>query len=359
MSNLLSGLVQGFAQSSQDAQKKADEEELRKLQVKAFKSQLEAKSKLDQLMTGSVNMGSPTDPTNADLTMTPGKSIIDLMSDPEGQRLLLQGGMATADQLVKDPQSIATSKLINSITEGMFPKSLNAPMATGQPGTPGGLALDGINIGSGGPQLSLKRPDVIVRDMETPGGTRSVAFDKNTLQPLGILGTPKDDKVTPEQGGRIAGLVQAQDLAKQVRADIFDEKGGINRVNILNTQGLPGFSGTPGTQGRIVRQRMENAIDAVVRARTGAAMTKDEMEKTLDQFLPSPLDSDAGIVDKMDRFDQFVGGALEVITLPESFRAKLKSKPSSNPGKQNDGPTAVNPKTGERIIFRNGKWQPL
>lgn len=42
-------------------------------------------------------------------------------------------------------------------------------------------------------------------------------------------------------------------------------------------------------------------------------------------------------------------------TLPWMNRVPVKVGAST----QVDGPTATNPKTGERIIFRDGKWQPL
>lgn len=358
----------GFLQGRQEAA----EREIKKMELKALQAQLKAEeakagAKNDLL---SLLMGSPATP-DQEVAATgfgpaqglsapggqpfvdeqaqfmaqgtpeiPGMNIKQALSDPRGQALALQSGMLDAkgltDILAKAQLQDFLASLNGGGGNGFSPASVSVANLTGDAG-------------------QLRPRKTFTKDMMTPDGPRTVAFDEETLQPVGVLGTPKEEKVSPEQGGRISGLIQAQDIAKQVRGAIITPQG-INRPAVVNMQGALGVKGVPFTEGRQRRQQMENAIDAVVRARTGAAMTKDEMQSTLDQFMPSPLDSDETIVDKMDRFDQFVGGALDVITLPENIRKKLEKKPATPTQKAPAEVTARNPKTGEVLVLRNGKW---
>lgn len=340
MADFLTGFLEGRQQ--------AQEREIKKMELKALQAQLKAEeakagAKNDLL---SLLMGSPATP-DQEVASTgfapaqgltgqggqpfvdeqaqfmaqgtpevPGMNIKQALSDPKGQALALQSGMLDAkgltDILAKAQLQDFLASLNGGGGGGFSPASVSVANLTGDAG-------------------QLRPRKTFTKDIMTPEGPRTVAFDEETLQPVGVIGTPKEDKVSPEQGGRISGLMQAQQLGGQVRTALVAPNGQINRQNVLNMQGALGVKGVPFSEGRKLRQQMETAIDAVVRARTGAAMTKDEMTSTLEQFMPSPADSDDTIIDKMNRFDQFVSGALDVITLPENVRKNLEKKPGKRP----------------------------
>ncbi len=370
MADFLSGFLEG--------RRDAAEREIKKMELKAMQAQLKAEeakagAKNDLL---SLLMGSPGTP-DQEVAATgfapaqgltapggqpfadeqaqfmaqgtpevPGMNIKQALSDPRGQALALQSGMLDAKGLTD-----------------ILAKAQLQDFLSGLQGQGGGFSPASVSVANlTGDAGQLRPRETFTKDIMTPEGPRIMAFDKETLQPVGVIGIPKEEKVSPEQGGRISGLMQAQQLGTQVRGALVGQDGQINRQNVFNMQGALGVKGVPFSEGRKIRQQMETAIDAVVRARTGAAMTKDEMQSTLEQFMPSMADSDETIVDKMDRFDQFVGGALDVITLPDNIRKAMEKKAGQPPknggtGKVRPGETtARNEKTGEVLVLRNGQW---
>jgi hypothetical protein len=97
-------------------------------------------------------------------------------------------------------------------------------------------------------------------------------------------------------------------------------EGKIDRKLVLTS-----FGRVPGTEGRKMRDDLSIAIDSVLRARTGAGVNKEEMKQVVDQFLPHPFDSDEEIINKGQRLTQFIGGALDTVTLPPSVQKRLQA----------------------------------
>lgn len=65
----------------------------------------------------------------------------------------------------------------------------------------------------------------------------------------------------------------------------------------------------PGTDGREAYSLIYNAIEAKLRAESGAAVPEQEVDRMANRFAPSPLDNDKTIVSKMRRLEAFLRGS--------------------------------------------------
>jgi len=181
--DLLSGLAQGYAQAQNKKLERLQGEEVKKLQIKMFKAQLEqqeqSKSALGQV--GKFLTGSPEIPPEPDLTgqaigppqpAVPGKTLSEMLSDPEGQLALLQSGQL--GDVSKFAEQQAQAKQMESLT--------NLLQGQGQPtgggGLPGGLQLSGIDIKGGKPSLSLERAKVTSEFIPSGDGKTMVQYDE-------------------------------------------------------------------------------------------------------------------------------------------------------------------------------------
>lgn len=186
---------------------------------------------------------------------------------------------------------------------------------------------------------------------KTPQGFMLLDADDPTKGVTPIPGGPKD-AVSAENAGRSQMLRTAQKAAKGMAALVFTKvnKDGtipddaeIDRVNLVNAQ-----LGTPGTQGRDLRNKMEFGIQAITRIETGAAMPDSEVDNTRQRFMPHPLDSKKIIRLKLAMFDDFLGGALKLLDPTgrfdvERFQVEFdKRLQESEPTKRKK----FNPKTG-------------
>jgi hypothetical protein len=236
-------------------------------------------------------------------------SLTELLADPNGALLLLQAGMLKPDDIMAQEGARANRAMVERLMGGG--------------GAAGGMELTGVKIGPNGqlmPDFGL--PQITSpQAVDTPEGPRLRTFNPRTGATVADLGAPKEEKRTPEEAGRISGLLQAQEIGAGVREKIIKPDGSVNRALVMTA-----FGKVPGSQGRTLRNDMGIAVDAVLRARTGAGVNNEELRQVVDQFMPSPLDGDAGIVSKMDRFDQFVNGALDVATLPPRVRKALEGQ---------------------------------
>lgn len=118
----------------------------------------------------------------------------------------------------------------------------------------------------------------------------------------------------PEQGGKLAALVMGKDQAENVFNALVNPDGSINDDLMVSFMGNILYS-----EGRALRSQAEDAIRAKVRSETGATMREEELQDTIDRFIPSIFDSDSLKADKLKRFKEFFDQALE-ISSPELFK---------------------------------------
>lgn len=282
-------------------------QQMQQIQSQQLEQQLGAQKDIfAKLRGGEVLPGTGVevlDPTAKPMSLT------DLLADPETAIKMLQGGMAKLGDITEMQGQDRNQKILEKVFGG-------------QSEGPPGMELSGVKLGPTGqimPDFSL--PQITSpQTVQTPEGPRLQTFNPRTGSMVADLGTPKPDNVAPEVAGRISGLVQAQQIAGQIRGQFIKPNGSVDKQLVMTS-----FANLPKSKGREIRNDIGIAVDAVLRARTGAGVNNTEMKQVVDQFLPSPLDSDEQIASKLDRLDQFVSGTLDIATLPTAVRKRIES----------------------------------
>jgi hypothetical protein len=133
----------------------------------------------------------------------------------------------------------------------------------------------------------------------------------------------------------------------QIHASLIDpQTGGVNR-QLLTTMNVPGLDrAVPGTAGAQLRSGFEGALDLMVTQRTGATATESQMANMRTTYMPSPLDDDATVRAKLERFDRDLRAALEVAGRghPGAPQAPTTSAPP------------VQPSVVDRLIEQGTNW---
>lgn len=204
-----------------------------------------------------------------------------------GQRNTLTG------EVKSDPRSVNDTTLIQNLRAiGVDPETEEGNKLVKKILTTAKTKVD-INKG----QLSFKIPEgFMLNNPERP---------EEGVKP--IPGGPRDN-VTGESAGKAQSLRTAQNAFPDIEGLVFDEDGDLNDVNLVNAQ-----LGTPLTDGRELRQKMELGIQAITRIETGAAMAPSELDNTRLRFMPQPFDTKELARFKLDMFKDFVNGTLKLI----------------------------------------------
>jgi hypothetical protein len=177
-----------------------------------------------------------------------------------------------------------------------------------------------------------------------PNPNAGVAGEPDVIPISGGPGT----RQSPEQAAKTALAAGALELIPQIRNSIIPG-GEIDRGLVATIN-----ANLPFTEGRVVRTRILDAIEAKLRAESGAAVPQSEVERAAIRFMPSTLDKDAGIVDKLDRLEKFLGTTLEKSD-PELFKRLKAQKTDSGTGKINKT-RIIN---GRTFIKKSGQWMEL
>lgn len=299
----------------------------------AGQQQSEAQKQLFERLQTPTQVGPP-----GNLVAPPGKppSLTELLADPQGAALLLRSGVLKGDDLLKIEAQRRNQSLLERVLGGSPELAVGGGIGGGVPGgRQGGLELSGLKIGPDGqimPDFGL--PAITTQTVQTPDGPRIQTFDPRTGRRVADLGAGQEQNISPEQAGRIQGLQQGQALVPAIRETFLNPDGSVNRKNVFTS-----FASIPFSKGRTVNAQLKDAIDGVIRARTGSGMGDGELKSTLEQFQPNPLDSDDTIVDKINRLDRFLSGALDAVTLPPRVRKLLEqeSKGKGNTGGASSG----------------------
>lgn len=347
--NLLSGLVQGYAQAQQRQHENFLNDALKKAQVKLYKQQLDkadqTNAALDQIesMMGGQPAAAPAGQESIGPSEAP-KSLSSILADPKGQLAAMRSGLFSGKEIIDANRKDNFGEILKSLQ--------------GDNGAPGNLSIQDIVIGPDGtPSLKLGRNDIkhwepspdnmfsigydsqgkeitrvpigvnpSVQTIDTPDGPKIVTVDPRTGRQVAEIGSPSN-QIGADQSGRVASVAHGLELLPEITDIIFPNgiDGKADRLVLANAS-----IGTPGTKGRMLKQQMNDAIDAVIRARTGAAAPETEMKRLLDQFMPSALDNDNTARDKLKRLEQFLTGTIEATTLPQSLRKYLKSGSKGN-----------------------------
>lgn len=138
-----------------------------------------------------------------------------------------------------------------------------------------------------------------------PSGYRWKQGQEGVLEP--IPGGPAT-VLSPEQAAKTELLANGIKDVQRYRDLVF--KDGKPDRGIIVGMSTPGMAGVPGTSSRLAYSYIYNAVEAKLRAESGAAVPESEVQRVAKRFVPSPLDNDETIKSKVDRLEEFLGGSL-------------------------------------------------
>lgn len=154
-----------------------------------------------------------------------------------------------------------------------------------------------------------------------PAGYRWKKGQPGVLEP--IPGGPAT-VLNPEQAAKTELLNNGIKDVERYR-DLVLKDGKVDRQIILG-MATPGMAGVPGTNSRLAYSYIYNAIEAKLRAESGAAVPESEVQRMAKRFVPSPLDNDETIKSKVARLDEFLRGSL----------GRVKGQPGAGTGQPPD-----------------------
>lgn len=186
------------------------------------------------------------------------------------------------------------------------------------------------NLDAAGITDPAERKEIIVKSITKPGVKidineglsgfkvpKGFMFDKDeTGKIIGIKPIPggKADRLGAGDAAKVQMLRTAQKAAKGIRElifDKFDKKGvgiELDRMNLFNAEFNTAFS-----DGRKLRNKMEFGIQGITRFETGAAMPPAEVDNTRIRFTPNIFDTPEIARLKLEMFDDFMSGTLQLI----------------------------------------------
>lgn len=151
------------------------------------------------------------------------------------------------------------------------------------------------------------------------------------------------------QGNEAKGLPSVRELVftKDSKGEII----GLNDVTLFNANFSIPFTdirGVPFTKGDRLRTQMEFGIQAVTRSETGAAMPPEEVENTRSRFMPKVTDLVKTATLKLDMFEAFLKGTLQLIDPTGRFNeARFNQELVARGGE----PTTTQPQQKVRVKF--------
>lgn len=387
MSDLLAGLVQGFAQSQRDRLDKESQAEIRKLQVKMFQRQLdmqeEAKTAKEQLIKALAPVISIPEPpvegsqqTAANLYPQQTSGLKNLLQTGEGQALALKAGIGLGD--IKKYQQQSLPELLASLqTQAAMGGKPGAGTAPGM-GAPGGLNFSGLEVDAEG-NPKVKFDTSTVKNWAVgPDGRTEIGYDQNGRpvaqrpagpdkraeedKPLGVTGAAgmtnaagvsppptmtvreatangfkiKEDKVQLSDSARLSLANEGAKNLQQVMTALVTPDGKVRKSVVLQMDAPGGGVG----QGRELNQLADTAIAGQILLQSGVAVRPEEVENLRRTYIPTTMDfTREGLAErKLARFKALLEGNIDMASLPPSIKARVQerrnaSQSGSQPGK--------------------------
>jgi len=108
-----------------------------------------------------------------------------------------------------------------------------------------------------------------------------------------------------------------------------------------------------------VAQAQRDFVNAVLRLESGATISPSEFQNASQQYFPQPGDDPQVIEQKRLNREMAISGLGELAGESGGeyiSKQRAAAKPAASTGYEQ---TATNPRTGEKIGLRNGKWEPI
>lgn len=303
------------------------------------------------------------------------------------------GDIAGAGNLVPPEMRPQIQQYIDALT-GKSPEEVQAALIGSLSSSPAGqAALEAIqraaavDVQRGQLDVSKQRLAFDIAEAQRPAAGPKVAFRETDAEgnvrmydeagnEIGML--PKAGKPAAAAGGTAA--TESERLAGYNAGRALDAAKRISTAITTDPEATaPGLIET--AVGRFVdpnilrgeeRQRVSAAqrelIDALLTLATGAAYNREQLEGQMESYIPKWSDREGTREDKRTALLGLIqnakikAGRAWTPQMDAAFEQLLtppvaQSAPAA--GGIREGATATNPQTGERIIYRNGQWQPL
>lgn len=157
-----------------------------------------------------------------------------------------------------------------------------------------------------------------------PASGKPLVFDKKTgsYRVANVEGdvAPKPSAFSPEAAAKSQLVEQGLTYIPTIRAGMLGDDGKIDRVTIANI-GLR----TPFTKGREMSTLILDAVEAKLRAESGAAVPEPEVKRAAKRFVPQVADSDSTINLKINNLEKFLKGTADKINIGRSVQSEAKT----------------------------------
>lgn len=145
-----------------------------------------------------------------------------------------------------------------------------------------------------------------------PSTGKPLVFDKATgsYRVANVEGAvvPKPAAFTPESAAKAQMVEQALTYIPLIRAGLILPNGNVDRENVANMN-----IRTPFTEGRKLSTYVMDAVEAKLRAESGAAVPEPEVARAAKRFIPAIGDNDAQVKIKLNNLETYLKGTSEKI----------------------------------------------
>ena len=171
---------------------------------------------------------------------------------------------------------------------------------------------------------------------------KPLVFDKATgsYRVANVEGgaTPKPAAFTPESAAKTQMVEQALTYMPLIRAGLILPDGTVDRTNVANMNVR-----TPFTEGRAISTYVMDAVEAKLRAESGAAVPEPEVKRAAKRFIPAVADNDDQVKIKLNNLETYLKGTADKINqgrakdarpvAPAGTKARVNGKIVTSDGK--------------------------
>ena len=229
-------------------------------------------------------------------------------------------------------------------------------------------------------EASAAGPKVSFRETDAEGNVRMYDAAGKEIGMLPKAGKPAaaaegdagkvDVKAASKADDTLGKIMSAYEKLNELKAITSTARTtGENLVATASAKTGSTLGAAVGSEAQTQRQIIKNLRQALlndIKAATGMSSKAIDSNVELQAFLnslgdPENQSYEAAIATIGELSAKYAGGALSGAA-QDVLKGKTNLPPTSAapaPASIREGATATNPQTGERIIYRNGKWQPL
>ena len=171
-----------------------------------------------------------------------------------------------------------------------------------------------------------------------------------------------EEGLTPENAAKASLVVKALADVKQLKKILVDKDGDANNALIGAMRGIRiPFVGATGAlpipEARRARSLLENAVNAQLRAESGAAVPESEVERAFFRFAPQATDTGKTALAKLTSLEELLEGTKKLIKGPKSLREGKKE--AQEIPKKEGGQLMIDANGNRAMVFPDGTFEEI